>query len=123
MKPLIIKQLQLSTILLIAAIFFNACVSTQVIANNHCDTFANNQHYQTPSWSYFWGLKKKDVYVGPDCDNCKYGLCREGSLNGVEVKTTFGGALLSMVTLGIVNYREVKWCCARPADGDGGLDQ
>ncbi len=98
-----------------------SCVSTKVMTNYHCDTFANNPHYRASSWSYFWGLKQKEIYVGPDCANCTYGVCREGTLNGVEVQTSFGGAFLSVVTLGIVNHRYVKWCCSRP-DGDGGLD-
>lgn len=99
-----------------------SCTSTKVIASNYDDTFSGNEYYETDDWSYLWGMVRKDVYVGKDGDDSKYGLCDEGSLANVEVKTTFGGALLTIVTVGIVNHRKVKYGCSRPSNGDGGLD-
>ncbi len=99
-----------------------SCTSTKVIASNYDDTFAGNEYYETDDWSYLWGMVRKDVYVAKDGDDSKYALCDEGSLANVEVKTTFGGALLTIVTVGIVNHRKVKYGCSRPANGDGGLE-
>jgi hypothetical protein len=118
------KRIRIITLfsLFVTVLIFSSCTSTKVIASNYGDTIANNTYYQTSDWSYLWGMYRKDVYVGKDGDGTNYALCTEGSLANVEVETTFGGYFLSLVTLGIVNHRKVKYACSRPADGDGGMD-
>ncbi|MEO1029948.1 MAG: hypothetical protein AAFX55_01005 [Bacteroidota bacterium] len=117
-----IKKALLTLSLALLLISVTNCTSTRVVASNYGDTFAGNESYETDSWSYLWGMVKKDVSVEPDADDSDHAICDEGSLANVEVKTTFGGALLTIVTLGIVNHRKVSFACSRPSNGDGGLD-
>ncbi|QJW89171.1 hypothetical protein HNV11_07075 [Spirosoma taeanense] len=76
-----------------------------------CCTPANVSYSQTTVTAYFWGLKQP-TDIQPHCDS----LCNPGRrfnhLNGVTVKSTFGHYLLATVTLGMVNRRHVRWCCA-----------
>ena len=66
-------------------------------------------------WSYAWGLynNPKDFTV----ENC-------GDSNGVdEVRFTrsFGGELLTILTLGIVSPVTVQWKCHKPCQRSGNL--
>ena len=104
----------------IAAIFCygTSCTTVRVVANDHGSTPENSQPNQTANWSYLWGLVQKPVDLKPDASTEDHDICREGQLSWVETETTFGGALLSLVTLGIVNHRKVKWSCATEAFTD-----
>lgn len=90
----------------------SSCTTVRVVANDHGGAPENSEPNQTDSWSYLWGLVQKQVDVKPDANNEDHDVCREGQLSWVETETTFGGALLSLITLGIVNHRKVKWSCA-----------
>lgn len=66
-------------------------------------------------WSYAWGLinKPKD-FVVPNCDN-------NNALDEVTMTTTFGGSLLTIITLGIVSPVKVQWRCHKPPQRVGDL--
>ena len=66
-------------------------------------------------WSYAWGLinKPKDFIV-PNCDN-------KNALDEVTMTTTFGGALLTIITIGIVSPVKVQWRCHKPPQRIGDL--
>ncbi len=117
-----IQRFTFFSLFLLTFLISSSCTSTKVIASNYGDSHANNTYYQTSDWSYLWGMYRKDVYVAKDGDDSNYAICTEGSLANVEVKTTFGGFLLSAITIGIVNHRKVKYECSRPANGADGLD-
>jgi len=68
--------------------------------------------------SLFWGLvqKPKDYIHTPVCDSL--------GVNGVAevtVKTNFGYALITVVTLGIWSPVRVQWRCAKPCKKEGTL--
>ena len=111
------------SILLIVMMLASAssCVSTRVEASPYQDTAVNIECQTKSSWSYFWGLKQKRVDANPEVAGtvCP---CAEGAMTWVVVKTSFGDHLLSLITLGTVNHRTVSYGCARPQNGDGGLD-
>jgi hypothetical protein len=98
-----------------------SCVSTRVEASPYQDSVENLECRTESSWSYFWGLKQKRVDANPETEGtiCP---CREGALSWVVVKSSLTDYLLSLVTVGIVNHRTASYGCARPKDGDGGLD-
>lgn len=99
----------------------SSCVSTRVEANPYQDSAVNIECQTKPSWSYWWGLKQKRVNANPEIEDAVC-PCREKAMAWVETKSSFGDFLLTIVTLGAVNHRTVTYGCARPQDGDGGLD-
>lgn len=97
------------------ALIVQSCSTTKVISRYDCDTFANNTVYARTTWSYAWGLvQPKDI--NPGCDP------RFNHLNKVQVKTNFGFALITTVTLGIVIPQRVEWCCAPYSPPTDSLD-
>ena len=65
-------------------------------------------------WSYCWGLvNKPQFYVVPNCD--------KSAIDEVRVTTTFGNALLTIVTLGIVCPVSVEWKCSKPCQRVGDI--
>ncbi|RMB57591.1 hypothetical protein EAX61_10760 [Dokdonia sinensis] len=105
------------TLLLLAT----SCVSTRVEANPYQDSAENIACQKESSWSYFWGLKQKMVSANPEIPDTTC-PCAEKAMSWVVTKSSFGDFMLSLVTLGTVNHRTVTYGCARPRDGDGGLD-
>lgn len=106
------------TILLLTS---SSCVSTRVEASPYQDSVENLECHTESSWSYFWGLKQKRIDANPETEGAVC-PCREGAMTWVVVKSSITDYLLSLVTLGIVNHRTASYGCARPKDGDGGLD-
>jgi len=98
-----------------------SCVSTRVEASPYEDAVVNLECQKISSWSYFWGLKQKRVDTNPEVlgSECP---CSEQAMSWVETKSSLGDFVLSLVTLGAVNHRTVTYGCARPRDGEGGLD-
>lgn len=98
-----------------------SCVSTRIEASPFQDSVENLECQTQQSWSYLWGLNQKRVNANPETKDvvCP---CDEGAMSWVVVKSSFGDFLLSLVTLGTVNHRTVTYGCARPKNGDGGLD-
>ena len=67
--------------------------------------------------SFFWGLiqKPKEIHT-PVCDSL--------GVNGVAevtMKTNFGYALITVVTLGIWSPMKVQWKCGKPCKKSGTL--
>lgn len=114
-------ELQIVIFAVMFSSIISSCVSTRVEASPYQDTAVNIECQTKSSWSYFWGLKQKRVDANPEVTGtiCP---CSEGAMTWVVVKTSFGDNLLSIITLGTVNHRTVSYGCARPNDGDGGLD-
>jgi hypothetical protein len=85
-------------------IIFGGCSTTKVITEYDCAD-AVNLNKDTTVYHYFWGLKQA-VDIRPTCNP------RYNHLNKVEVKSTAGNVLLTMLTLGIVIPQKLSWCCA-----------
>ncbi|UHG92312.1 hypothetical protein [Spirosoma oryzicola] len=100
-----IRRLSTGLVLLLIAPVLPGCITTRVATESDCDTPANVTYTQKTITAFFWGLKQP-TDIKPPCDQ------RSNHLNGVTVKSTFAHYLLSTVTLGIVNKRQVTWCCA-----------
>ena len=67
--------------------------------------------------SLFWGLlNNPQVMHTPNCDSL--GVL---GVSEVGVKTTFGGALLTVVTLGIYHPVRIEWRCSKPCPLNGEL--
>lgn len=101
-----------------------SCVSTRIEASPYGDSVENLECQRKSSWSYLWGIapgSTKTVSANPEIQDtiCP---CDEKALAWTEVKTTLPDFVLSLMTLGIVNHRTVKYGCARPQDGEGDLD-
>ena len=96
-------QVMLGLLLLTA---LPACMTTRVMTQEDCQTFANDPTTDTVVTGYWWGIGKQPV-IRPACDP------GYNHLNGVTVRTRFGHYLLATVTLGIVQKKQVRWCCAR----------
>lgn len=106
---------------LMLSYMISSCVSTRVEASPYQDTAENIECQTKSSWSYFWGLKQKRIDANPEVAGtiCP---CADQAMSWVETKTSLGDFLLSLVTIGTVNHRTVSYGCARPQNGDGGLD-
>ncbi|QHV99614.1 hypothetical protein [Spirosoma endbachense] len=100
-----IRGLLLGLGLLFVSPLLPGCITTRVTTEPDCNTPANVTYTQQTTTAYFWGLKQP-TDITPPCDR------RFNHLNGVTVKSTFAHYLLSTVTLGVVNKRHVRWCCA-----------
>ena len=62
-------------------------------------------------YSYAWGLlhSKDTVAVCPETN----------AIDQLEVRANFGQTMLSILTLGIVVPRRIRWQCSRPREGPG----
>ena len=67
--------------------------------------------------SFFWGLiqKPKEIHT-PICDSLGVNGMAE-----VTMKTNFGYALITVVTLGIWSPMKVQWKCGKPCKKSGTL--
>ena len=62
--------------------------------------------------SYLWGILGEEPQVE----------CNDQALAEVTVVDNFGYTLLTVVTLGIVNLKQIEWKCARANPTTGGFD-
>ena len=62
--------------------------------------------------SYLWGIFNEEPEVA----------CNDQALAEVTVVDNFGYTLLTVVTLGIVNLKQIEWKCARANPTTGGFD-
>jgi hypothetical protein len=100
-----IRKVYAGLFLCVLILTLPGCVTTRIATLPDCPDPDSVPYTETSVTAYFWGLKQPDD-IKPPCD------ARFNHLNGVTVKTTFGHYLLTTVTLGIVNKRRVRWCCA-----------
>jgi hypothetical protein len=91
-------------------IFFQSCYNYHV-TTSHFDPSTNYQKKNVSA--FFWGLVQKNVIAG-NCDSLKV-----NSLDEVHVKTNFGYALITVVTLGIWCPMTIEWKCAKPCPREG----
>ncbi len=96
------------------------CLLLYTVSCSSCFTYRVTTHAQattdnTPAnsrkaCSLFWGIiNKPQVITTPVCDSL--------GVNGVSevvVKTNFGNALVTILTLGIYCPVRVEWKCAKP---------
>ncbi len=112
-----VRKKQTILLLVILMILVQSCVVTRVEASPHDANVVNLECHEKSDWSYWWGVgKAKRVDLHPDTEGVEC-PCRSEAIAWVEVKTSVGDFLLSLVTLGIVNHRKVKYGCAKPCGG------
>jgi hypothetical protein len=102
-------------ILLFCLIFLlNACYTYRIQTQAQPGT----ELMTTKANSYFWGLvqKPKAGITTPNCDS----LNAKG-MSVVQVKTNFGNALITVLTLGIWSPLQVSWQCSKPCPKEGEL--
>jgi hypothetical protein len=88
----------------------SGCVTTRIVTiPNSCDSPDSDPASQTVLTARFWGLSQPKDFVPPCAPPASPGF---NHLNSVTVWTTADQVLLSIVTLGIVIKRHVRWCCA-----------
>ena len=98
MKKFIPKGILMA--MLTTAVFCQGCYTYHIKPNDV--TAATEYNKEAVQWFYAWGLweGKKPV---PEC--------KRNGLADVSVRTTFGGSILTFVTLGIVHPINIKWKC------------
>lgn len=101
--------------MMMSAVFFTSCysyrVATQALAGSEISKPVTVN-------SFFWGLIKspKDDVHTPICDSLGV-----NGLSEVTVKTNFGYALITVVTLGIWSPVKMQWKCSKPCKKTGTL--
>lgn len=95
---------------LLIYISLSGCVTTRIVTiPNSCDSPDNDPTTQKVVTAKFWGFIQPTDLVPPCAPPASQGF---NHLNGVTVWTTADQVLLSIVTLGIITKRHVRWCCA-----------
>jgi len=98
--------------LLVLMFVFNSCYSYRVATRAQAGTETSGT---MTAHSLFWGLVKKPVEIHtPTCDSL--------GVNGVAevtMKTNFGYALITVITLGIWSPMQVEWKCSKPCKKSG----
>jgi len=95
-----------------------SCMSTKVIASQHSDDLDSEECQTISHWKYWWGIGGSDeIIVQPGSEDTKC-PCENNALASVEVKSSLGDFLLNLLTLGIVNHREIKYECAETDEGE-----
>ena len=96
--------------LLLIGSTLSGCVTTRIVTiPNSCNTPDNDPTTQKVVTAKFWGFIQPTDLVPPCASSAGGGF---NHLNGVTVWTTADQVLLSIVTLGIITKRHVRWCCA-----------
>jgi hypothetical protein len=102
--------------LLSATLLFSSCYSYRLATQAQSSTEGSTR-YSRRATSLFWGLlNKPQVIHTPNCDSL--GVL---GVSEVAVKTNFGGALLTVLTLGIYHPVRVEWKCSKPCPKIGEL--
>lgn len=97
-----------------AILLFNSCYSYRVATHAQAGTEASKP---ITAHSFFWGLAKKPKEIQtPVCDSLGVNGMAE-----VTMKTNFGYALITVVTLGIWSPVKVQWKCSKPCKKSGTL--
>lgn len=92
----------------------SSCYSYRVATNAQAGSEASKP---ITANSFFWGLiqKPKEIHT-PICDSLGVNGMAE-----VTMKTNFGYALITVVTLGIWSPMKVQWKCGKPCKKSGTL--
>ena len=95
-----------------------ACLMAAIIFCSSCYSYKVATHAQAGSEmskpvtanAFFWGLIQKPAQIHtPVCDSLGV-----NGMSEVTVKTNFGYALITVVTLGIWCPVQIQWKCSKP---------
>ena len=103
------------TVLMLALILLlNSCYTYRVATNAQAGSESSKPITVN---SFFWGLVKKPTIIHtPLCDSLQVNGMAE-----VTMKTNFGYALITVITLGIWSPMKVEWKCSKPCKKSGSL--
>ncbi|MEL6811363.1 MAG: hypothetical protein AAFP76_08525 [Bacteroidota bacterium] len=113
-----IRKWRRSALVFVSFLLLSSCMSTKVIGSQHSENLDNEECQTVSQWKYWWGIGGSDeILVEPDSPDtvCP---CIDGKLASVEVNSSFGDFLLTLVTVGIVNHRTVHFECAEIDEGE-----
>ena len=110
--PNVTRRISRLLLVLSITLVLQSCYHYRVLTTTS-DPATDYQH--KVMWSYCWGLvNKPQAYTVPNCDT-------KSGLDEVRYTTTFGNALLAIVTLGIVCPVSVEWKCHKPCQRVGDI--
>lgn len=113
-----LRRLVLSVLVSLVLLCGSSCMSTKVIASQHSDDLDHEECQTISHWKYWWGIGGSDeILVEPGSDDTKCN-CENSALASVEVKSSFGDFLLTLLTAGIVNHRKITFECAETDEGE-----
>lgn len=71
--------------------------------------------FQATRWCFLWGIFESPIELAARHDDPRF-RCESGRLRETSVKTNFGYALLTVLSLGTIVPADVTWSCATPSD-------
>lgn len=116
MQPVITtRRRQRTACLFLLLLTMSSCYSYRLQTHAQPGTQPGPPNVATAN-AYFWGLIQKPATITtPLCDSLG-----SSGVSEVVVKTNFGYALITVVTLGIWCPMRVEWRCAKPGSDGGG---
>ena len=100
--------------LITIVLLFSSCYTYRVATYAQAGTEVSKS---VTANSFFWGLIKSPAQITtPICDSLQVNGMAE-----VTMKTNFGYALITVVTLGIWSPVKVEWKCSKPCKKTGNL--
>jgi hypothetical protein len=107
---IVTNRVRLGVALLLLSLSLPGCVTSRIVTiPNSCDSPDRDPTTEKVITARFWGLVQPADVTPPCAAPAGQGF---NHLNGVTVWTTADQVLLSVVTLGIVVKRHIRWCCA-----------
>jgi Bor protein len=99
---------------LAVAVLLSSCYSYRVATHAQAGSELSKP---VTAHAFFWGLVQKPAQIHtPVCDSLQV-----NGMSEVTVKTNFGYALITVVTLGIWSPAKVQWRCSKPCKKTGSL--
>jgi Bor protein len=114
-----IQQFSINRTMFTAGLFalmlvFSSCYSYRVATHAQAGTGLSKP---VTAHAFFWGLVQKPPQIRtPVCDSLQL-----NGMSEVTVKTNFGYALITVITLGIWSPAKVQWKCSKPCKETGTL--
>ncbi|MDH7444692.1 Bor/Iss family lipoprotein [Aquimarina sp. 2201CG14-23] len=112
------RKLKQYMLVLFVLIGMSSCMSTKVIGSYHSNTLDNEECQTVSHWKYWWGIGGTDEILVQTESKDTECYCENNALASVEVRSSFGDFLLTLVTLGMVNHRTIKYECAETDEGE-----
>ena len=101
-------------VFLAVAILFSSCYSYKVATHAQAGTELSKP---VTAHAFFWGLIQKPAQIHtPICDSLNV-----NGMSEVTVKTNFGYALITVISLGIWSPVKLQWRCSKPCKKTGSL--
>lgn len=106
-KKMIYTKPKIYLLVISVLLFMSSCYTYRIGTTAQAGTESTTVKANT----YFWGLiqNPKNGIPTPNCDSLNINGMAE-----VQVKTNFGNALITVVTLGIWCPMKITWKCAKP---------